>query len=59
MTGVPAVDVDLLYRGSVRLIAGTPGRRSRRDVDAAGQPVASELLAIADAPFDWLQEMPS
>jgi predicted phage baseplate assembly protein len=56
--GVQAVDLDLLYRGSVpssqeRLVADPP------HVDATGQPVASELLAIADAPFDWLQEMPS
>lgn len=55
--GVVAVDLDRLYRtgsGSLndRLLAD-PSR-----VGFEGVPLASELLAISDAPFDWLLEMP-
>lgn len=58
VVGVHAVDLDRLYRGS------TPSLEERlvadpAHADANGQPVAAELLAIADGPFDWVQEMPS
>jgi predicted phage baseplate assembly protein len=54
--GVVAIDLDRLYRGTgatleERLVADPP------HADANGDPVAAELLAIADAPFDWVQEM--
>lgn len=55
--GVAGIDLDRLYRGSTptletRLVA------ARAAVDATGNPVAAELLALADGPFDWLQEVP-
>jgi predicted phage baseplate assembly protein len=54
--GVVAVDLDLLYRG-------TPALESRLTaagaaVDAHGMPLAAELLALAETPFDRLEEMP-
>jgi predicted phage baseplate assembly protein len=55
--GVLAVDLDLLYRGAVpgtseTLVADPP------HVDAAGDPVAAELLALANGdPFDRLEPM--
>lgn len=56
--GVVAVDLDRLYR-----TGSTPGLRERLvadppDVTPAGAPVAAQLLAMADDPFDWLEEMP-
>ena len=55
--GVVAVDLDLLYR------TGTaPSLQPRLVADPArvvgGQPLATELLVISDADFDWLLEMP-
>lgn len=55
--GVVAVDLDLLYRGAVpslqrRLLAAPAAP------DPAGNPLAAELLALAEGPFDWLKEMP-
>lgn len=54
--GVVGVDLDRLYRGNTpsldeRLPSATAG------IDAAGNPLAAELLAISDDPFDWLQVM--
>jgi predicted phage baseplate assembly protein len=53
--GVLAVDLDRLYRG-------TPDLAERLLADGAqavdGTPVAAELLAISDLPFDWLLELP-
>lgn len=54
--GVVAVDLDLLYRRR-------PGLESRlvaagASVDAHGRAVPAELLALLEAPFDRLQEMP-
>ncbi|MEU4279157.1 baseplate J/gp47 family protein [Streptomyces tanashiensis] len=54
--GVAAVDLDALYRDR-------PGLESRlvaaeASVDAHGRAVAAELLALSEAPFDRLQEMP-
>lgn len=54
--GVVAIDLDRLYRGGTPslddlLVADAP------HADALGNPVASELLAIAEDPFDWVQEM--
>jgi hypothetical protein len=54
--GVVAVDLDRLYRGYTpalddRLLA------DQTTVDASGNPVAAEVLAISDEPFDWLAEM--
>ncbi|MFG2328077.1 baseplate J/gp47 family protein [Streptomyces sp. NPDC048604] len=54
--GVVAVDLDLLYRDR-------PGMESRliaagASVDGRGRAVAAELLALAEAPFDRLQELP-
>jgi hypothetical protein len=52
---VVAVDLDRLYRG-------TPDLAGRLLADPAqvvdGAPVAAELLAISDLPFDWLLELP-
>lgn len=54
--GVVAVDLDALYRDR-------PGLESRlvaaeASVDSHGRAVAAELLALSEAPFDRLQEMP-
>ncbi|MCU7820356.1 putative baseplate assembly protein [Kitasatospora sp. DSM 101779] len=54
--GVVAVDLDLLYRDR-------PGLESRlvaaeASVDTRGRAVAAEVLALSEAPFDRLQEMP-
>ncbi|MFE7804675.1 baseplate J/gp47 family protein [Streptomyces sp. NPDC057430] len=54
--GVVAVDLDLLYRDRPglerRLVAAEAA------VDTHGRAVAAELLALSEAPFDRLQEMP-
>lgn len=55
--GVLAVDIDALYRGA------KPGRKERLDadlpyVDNKGNTLAAELLTLASAPLDTLQEMP-
>ncbi|MFD8011457.1 baseplate J/gp47 family protein [Streptomyces sp. NPDC058955] len=54
--GVVAVGLDLLYRDA-------PGLESRlvaaeASVDTGGRAVAAELLALDEAPFDRLQELP-
>ncbi|KOG45623.1 hypothetical protein ADK75_30585 [Streptomyces virginiae] len=53
--GVVAVDLDALYRDG-------PGLESRLVAAGAtvhaGRPVAAELLALAETPFDRLEEMP-
>jgi predicted phage baseplate assembly protein len=55
--GVVAVDLDRLYR-----TGNTPSLQPRLVADPArvvgGQPLATELLVISDADFDWLLEMP-
>ncbi|MFF5714174.1 putative baseplate assembly protein [Streptomyces sp. NPDC012756] len=54
--GVVAVDLDALYRDHLglesRLLA------AEASVDTRGRAVAAELLALSEAPFDRLQEMP-
>jgi hypothetical protein len=54
--GVVAVDLDRLYR------TATPSLQQRLMADparaVAGNSLAAELLAIADAGFDWLLEIP-
>jgi predicted phage baseplate assembly protein len=56
VVGVVAVDLDRLYR------TGTPSLQERLVAApagvVAGQPVATELLALSASPLDWLQEMP-
>lgn len=55
--GVVAVDVDRFYRGTKRRLdtrlAADPPR-----IDAAGSPLAAELLTLAPGPLDSLGEMP-
>jgi hypothetical protein len=55
--GVVAVDLDRLYRTAAPALelrlAADPSR-----VAPDGTPLAAELLAIADDPFDWFLEMP-
>jgi hypothetical protein len=57
VVGVVAVDLDRLY-----LSGATPLLHERLVADpagvVAGLPVAGQLLALADGPFDWLEEMP-
>jgi predicted phage baseplate assembly protein len=54
--GVVGLDLDRLYR------TATPSLQERLLADparaVAGIPLAAELLAIADAHFDWLLEIP-
>ena len=53
--GVVAVDLDRLYRAT----AGLQPRLLADPARVAGSSlVGVELLALSDAPFDWLQEMP-
>ncbi|MFE5631357.1 baseplate J/gp47 family protein [Streptomyces sp. NPDC056543] len=54
--GVVAVDLDLLYRDEPALESRLPAAGA--SVDTHGRAVAAELLALAEAPFDRLQEMP-
>ncbi|MFE7836525.1 baseplate J/gp47 family protein [Streptomyces sp. NPDC057474] len=55
--GVVAVDLDLLYRGDkARLEDHLPAAGAAVGPD--GRPLAAELLALAEGPFDRLQEMP-
>jgi hypothetical protein len=55
--GVVAVDLDRLYR------VGAGPLRSRRlfatvaSVAADGTPTGTELLGLAEEPFDWLEAM--
>lgn len=60
--GVAAVDLDRFYRADASAShRGRPPARSLvaapAGVDATGNPTAAELLALADDPFDWLQEL--
>jgi hypothetical protein len=53
--GVVAVDLDRLYRATAGLqprLLADPARVTGSSL------VGVELLALSDAPFDWLQEMP-
>lgn len=54
--GVVAVDLDRLYRDAEALEDRLPA--SGASVGADGGPVAAELLALSDDPFDQLEEMP-
>ncbi|MET9724093.1 baseplate J/gp47 family protein [Streptomyces zaomyceticus] len=55
--GVVAVDLDLLYRGDeAGLKDHLPATGAAVGTD--GRPLAAELLALAEGPFDRLQEMP-
>ncbi len=56
VSGVLGVDVDRFYRGAIDLKDRlTPASAT---VNAAGDPVAAELLLLDEGPLDYLEEMP-